>query len=67
MEMHLVFLRQEVSLENLPDGAQAGSFARGLRGHPRAVSKDVLILRPKRLPSVDYGNVALLQLGIRSL
>lgn len=33
----------------------------------KRIKGSFLILRPKRFPSVDYGNVALLQLAIRSL
>lgn len=65
---------QEVSLENLPDATRGRGtrFARAVSVGIHAgggVSKDLppLILRPKRLPSVDYSNVALLQLAIRSL
>jgi len=46
----------------------ARSLACSLACSLRDVSKDfLLILRPKRLPSLDYDNVALLQVAVRSL
>lgn len=39
----------------------------GKEGRAKRIKGSLLILRPKRFPSVDYGNVALLQLAIRSL
>jgi len=63
-------LFREVSSENLPDATResARSLARSLTRSLRDVSKDfLLILRPKRLPSLDHDNVALLQVAVRSL
>lgn len=44
---------------------ERGKWWEGREG--KRIKGSLLILRPKRFPSVDYGNVALLQLAIRSL
>lgn len=78
MEIHLVFLRAAFprgfprKFARCDSGTRDSIRSRGLRGYPRGRRRikgppPPLILRPKRLPSVDYSNVALLQLAIRSL
>jgi hypothetical protein len=72
MEIHPVFLHAALARGFLGKFARCDSrvrsLARSLARSLRDVSKDLLlILRPKRLPSLDYDNVALLQVAVRSL